>query len=117
MQNIKGKQLENLYKTSAYTIIGCGGSLDEWVNGYNEMLAEQKIGTPEEGYTYTGKDVNAQYGLQGSNRFSDDLVFLSFKLNGLDLGKLAMFRLRMGDKWFDDLIDNSRPQDEDDYEE
>ena len=67
MQNIKGKQLENLYKTSAYTIIGCGGSLDEWVNGYNEML--------------------------------------------------AMFRLRMGDKWFDDLIDNSKPQGEDDYEE
>ena len=27
-------------------------------------------------------------------------------LDGLDVGKLAIFKLQMGDRWFDDVVDN-----------
>ena len=38
--------------------------------------------------------------------FPADLTVLTFPLEGLHLGKLALFRLRMEDRWFDDIIDN-----------
>ena len=45
--------------------------------------------------------------LSNDNRYPDDITFLAFPLDGLDIGKLAMFKLKMGDRWFDDIIDNN----------
>ena len=28
-------KFEKMYKGSYYTIVGCGGDLEEWKNGYN----------------------------------------------------------------------------------
>ena len=102
---------------SWYTILGAGGDLSEWVNGYQEMLTEQGIGTPKAWYTSTGKDVN-DYLAPEDNRdcFQDDLVILMFPLDGLNVGKLAMFKLQMEDKWFDDIAGNIRRPDEDEEE-
>ena len=82
-------------------------NLQEWVDGYENMLAEKEIGKPVEWFTCKGKDVNAEFELQGNERFKNDLTFLFFPLDGLHIGKLAMFKLGMGDRWFDDVIDNS----------
>lgn len=38
--------------------------------------------------------------------FRDDLTVLTFPLDGLHVGKLAMFKLTMEDRWFDDVTDN-----------
>lgn len=95
------------YRGSYYTITGAGGELQEWVDGYNNMLAEQGIGTPVDWFTCTGKDMNEEYELTGSNRYKDDLHFLLFPLDGLNVGKLAMFKLAMRDRWFDDIVDNN----------
>ena len=102
------KELDDAYNGSYYTIVGAGGDLNEWVEGYEEMLNEQGIGTPEFWITFNGRDVNNKYDLSGDNRFNNSLTFLAFPLDGLNVGKLAMFKLRMGDRWFDDIIDNSR---------
>lgn len=99
---------ERAYNGSYYTIIGCGGDLNDWKNGYNKMLNEQGIGTPTEWIEFTGKDMNEVYGLVGDNAYQDDLHFLSFPLDGLNIGKLAMFRMITGDMWFDDVVDNNR---------
>lgn len=96
----------NAYEGSYYTIIGCGGDLNDWKVGYEELLAKEGVGKPKEWHSFTGADMNDEYSLTGENRYPDDLTFLCFPLDGLDIGKLAMFKLRMGDRWFDDIVNN-----------
>ena len=103
---VDNKGLSKLYRKSAYTIVGCGGNLEEWTEGYNKMLEEKGIGTVKHFYRFTGRQVNNYFNLKGENRFDDKLTFLAFYNDGLNIGKLAMFKLAMGDRWFDDLIDN-----------
>lgn len=99
--------LQKAYNGSYYTILGAGGDLQEWVDGYNEMLAEEGIGKPTDWFYAKGAQVNKEFGLTGSEAFKARLTILFFPLDGLDIGKLAIFKLRRGDRWFDDIIDNS----------
>ena len=101
------EMFEKAYNGSYYTITGCGGSLDEWKNGYTEMLNRYEIGTPTEWIDFTGKDMNEVYELVGDNAYQDDLHFLAFPLDGLNIGKLAMFKIMAHDRWFDDIVDNN----------
>ena len=105
-------KFEKMYKGSYYTIIGCGGDLEEWKDGYNKMLNGRRIGTPTEWIHFTGKEMNKEYNLKGDNAYPDDLNFLAFSLEGLDIGKLAIFKLRAGDRWFDDIADNNKSRQE-----
>lgn len=109
---MKNELLQEAYDGSYYTIIGCGGDLQEWKNGYQDMLNKEEIGTITKWIEFTGKDMNEELDLKGNDRYSDDLHFLAFNLDGLDVGKLAMFKLRMGDRWFDDIVNNLRPSEE-----
>ena len=45
--NIAKANLQEAYNGSYYTILGAGGDLQEWVDGYNQMLAEEGIGKPK----------------------------------------------------------------------
>lgn len=111
MSGIARANLEQAYVGSFYTIAGAGGDLNEWVEGYEKLLEEHEIGKPREWFISTGLDVNAFAGLDlvaDRDQFQDDLTFLLFPLDGLDVGKLAMFKLMMRDRWFDDVIDNMR---------
>lgn len=56
--------------------------------------------------------MNTHYGLSGKNAYQEDLTCLMFPLDGLDCGRLAMFRLRAQDKWFDDIVDNNQRREE-----
>ncbi len=100
------------YKGSYYTITGCGGELSDWKNGYEDLMAQKGIGKPASWHSFSGKDMNETYGLTGSNRYPDELTFLCFPLDGLHIGKLAMFKIEMGDRWFDDIVDNNRRREE-----
>ena len=100
------------YEGSFYTITGCGGNLQDWKDGYEQLLAEKKIGKPLAWYYFTGADMNAEYGLTGNNAYPDDLRFLCFPLDGLDIGRLAFFKLIAADRWFDDIVDNNRRREE-----
>lgn len=95
------------YEGSYYTIIGCGGSLDEWKEGLGNLFEKEGIGRPREFYDFTGKDMNEEYNLTGNNRYADDLVFICFPHDGLNVQKLAIFRLLARDHWFDDIVDNN----------
>lgn len=103
---IKNTLFNEAYKGSYYTIIGCGGDLNDWKEGYERMMEEAGIGKPRCWYHFTGKDYNDEFQTTGNNRYPDQLNFLCFPLDGLDVGKLAMFKLRMEDRWFDDIVDN-----------
>jgi hypothetical protein len=100
---------------SYYTIAGCGGDLAEWVAGYEEWLAAAEIGKPTAWYRVNGAQVNEFAGtVKPDDRFQPDVTMLLFPLDGLDVGKLAVFKLAHADRWFDDVIANMRPDVEDD---
>lgn len=105
---MKNELLKMAYEGSYYTIIGCGGDLQEWKDGYQKLLDEQNIGTITKWIEFTGKDMNEELELTGHDKYSNDLQFLAFSLDGLNIGKLAIFKLQMGDRWFDDIVDNMR---------
>lgn len=98
---------DKLENGSWYTITGAGGDEAEWKAGYQDMLAKDGIGTIREWVAFTGDDMNRQYGLTGNNAYPADLHFLAFPLDGLDVGKLAMFKMIMHDRWFDDIVANN----------
>lgn len=105
---MKNKILEEAYNGSYYTIIGCGGDLEEWKNGYQDLLNKENIGEITKWVEFTGKDMNDELELDGDNRYPDDLHFLAFSLDNLLIPRLAMFKIKMGDRWFDDIVDNLR---------
>ena len=105
---MKNEILNEAYNGSYYTIIGAGGDIQEWKDGYQKMLNEQGIGTITKWVEFTGKDINEELELEGVNKYPNDLHFLAFNLDGLNIGKLAMFKMQMGDRWFDDIVENLR---------
>lgn len=52
--------------------------------------------------------MNEVYMLTGNNAYTNRFTFLMFPLDGLDISKLAIFRLQARDKWFDDIVDNNQ---------
>ena len=109
---IRNDILRAAYEGSYYTIEGAGGDPQEWKDGIGSALREQGIGEVTKWISFTGKDMNDEFNLTGSNRYPDSLHFLAFPLDGLDISKLAMFKLMMGDRWFDDIVDNNARREE-----
>lgn len=105
-------ELLSLTDNSAFTIEGAGGDLNEWCVGLNEMFAKENIGQVKTFYTFTGKLMNDTYNLTGSNSYPSDLTFLCFMLDGLDIGKLAIFKLNFGARWLDDIVDNNNAREQ-----
>lgn len=98
---------DKMYAGSWYTIIGVGGNEAEWKDGYQDMLTQNGIGTIREWVAFTGDEMNRHYGLTDENAYKNDLHFLAFPLDGLDTTKLAMFKIAMRDRWFDDVVANN----------
>lgn len=79
---------------------GCGGDLNEWINGFTDMLKEQGIVSK----TFSFDEV---YSFEVNN-----LTNMAFALNSKDISmeKLALFRLMIrndfGAMWLSDYIDN-----------
>lgn len=107
IESKKMDKLDRAYEGSWYTITGCGGSLDDWKNGYADIMQKNGIGTPKEWIHFTGAEMNDKYNLMGDCKYPDDLNFLAFSNDGLNIGKLAMFKMAMQDRWFDDIVDNN----------
>lgn len=107
MTNDVREILDKAYNGSYYTILGCGGDLNEWKQGYQDMLNAEGIGTIKEWVEFSGQDIN-EYCEITDDLFPNDLHCLAFCLDGLHITKLAKFKLRMGDRWFDDIVDNNR---------
>lgn len=113
--NIKNEKIKKAYEGSYYTIEGAGGKIEDWINGYNKLFAESNIGEISDYVIIKGKEMNDEFDLEGRDIYKNNLTILAFPLDGLDVGKLAMFKLRMQDRWFDDIVDNLVPDEEYDF--
>ena len=115
MKTLTARDLAVADDGSYYTILGCGEPLEEWVKGYEKILETEEIGKPTEWFQTTGASVNlyatTKFGVLPAARdlFKDDLTLLMFPLIGLHVGRLAMTKLFMSDRWFDDIVENMRP--------
>lgn len=102
MKNISCSELLELRNNDyEYLVLqGCGGDLNEWVDGMTKLLKENNI-VPK---SFKFKEVY----LFENNELSN----MAFPLNSedIDIGKLAMFRLKIreafGAMWLSDYIDN-----------
>jgi len=114
MRTLYSDDLQEAYGGSYYAIVGTGDPLDEWVTNYEELLEKKGIGKPEEWVMTTGESVNAFAGatlkgeIHARDKVKSDLTILLFPLAGLEVGRLAIFKAMMQDRWFDDIIDNMR---------
>lgn len=105
IKNVSLHELRKMNGSEGLILQGCGGDLQEWVDGINEMLTENGI-------------------LQNESRFekaytfnNENLTCLLFPFDGvhldgvhLDVGKLAVWRLEtretFGSTWLSDYVDN-----------
>ena len=101
---------KDAYLGSYYTVLGCGGDINDWKNGYKKLLAEDEIMDLDIDsiIVFSAGELNKEFNLTGTNAYPNDLTCMMFPLNNVQsIGKLAMFRLRMDDKWFDDIVANN----------
>ena len=100
MQTITTEQLRAMEDCEGLVFQGCGGSLQEWINGVNELLREQGILTGE-------KPLDKVYAFE-----HDGLTNLLFAFGDqkLDMGKLAVWRIQtheqFGGTWLSDYVEN-----------
>lgn len=103
INEIKFSDLEK-QNIEGIVLLGCGGNLDEWVNGVTEVLCEEGISTSKK-----PSDVWNQVFLLTTTNGRRDLVLSG--LQNVDIGKLAIWRIGFGDcSWVSDYLVNYRNQ-------
>ena len=100
MKKISLEELKQLRGSEGLVLQGCGGDLQEWVDGIHEMLAK-------EGIFKNGGMFHEVYSFE-----NEGLTCLLFDIEDvdLDIGKLAAWRLstreNFGSMWLSDYLDN-----------
>lgn len=85
-------------------LLGCGGSLEEWSNGVLDLL--KQAGIAKDSFAFAD---NLHVTTTGGR---DDLLLIFPEDGiGIDIGKLAIWRLTFGDcSWLSDYVVNYRNQ-------
>ncbi|MCM1236504.1 MAG: hypothetical protein NC489_41020 [Ruminococcus flavefaciens] len=98
--SINTEQLRRMDGSEGPVIQGCGGDLQEWLDGINDMLAES-------GILQNGKRFETAYTFKNKG-----LTCLLFPFDDVqpDVGKLAVWRLEtretFGSTWLTDYVEN-----------
>ena len=102
ISQITTDDLRRMESQEGLILQGCGGDLQEWVDGINELLTE--AGILRNGNTFQAENVSVFE--------HDGLTNLLFPFKGveLEMGKLAMWRLgthsQFGGTWLSDYVPN-----------
>ena len=84
-------------------LLGCGGALTEWTNGVTKTLKEEGIAASAD----PEQEFGDCYELTTSGGRTDLLLLFKEEGSTLNMGKMAMWRLRFGDaSWWSDYIVN-----------
>lgn len=100
IKKIETEELRKMNDSEGLILQGCGGSLEEWVNGINQMLTEEEI-------LLEGSIFDNCMSFE-----NEEVTCLLFPFEGvrLNVGKLAMWRLTthetFGGTWLSDYVPN-----------
>ena len=84
-------------------VTGAGGKLTDWAKGLSENLVESRVSETDQVFSEYGHITGNNQGDRGRT----DAYFFFNKDNELNVGKLSMWRLRIGDiSWIDDFCVN-----------
>lgn len=101
IKTIQAEELRTMGDKEALILQGCGGSLDEWVDGINDMLTQE--GILKEGSHFTDCTTFEHDGVTC-------LLFPMTEDVKLDVGRLAAWRLStygsFGGTWLSDYVPN-----------
>lgn len=103
VKKIRAEELRRMNGQEGLILKGCGGELQDWVDGINDMLIKSDI-------LFDGTKFKAENCLAFENEGLTNLMFPFSEDVKLDMGKLAMWRLQthsnFGGKWLSDYVDN-----------
>ena len=99
--------VDALYNDSALTFEGLTRDsipdVIQWVKRYSQFKTPE-----EEVFVVSGETMNREYGLTGINQYVTHLNIVCVKLSDLaNPMRLAVPRLRVNGRWFDDVVDNN----------
>lgn len=102
--------LDEFYEDNSLTFEGASASKENLDFLYNWLKDLGAIGDSTLPiYTYKGNMMNEKYGLTGYNAYSDDLTFLTVRLDDMqDVSAVIIPRFQIGGRWFNDIVDNNR---------
>lgn len=88
--------------------LGTGGELKEWINGINDLLNQEGVGQGT-----TQDKFQGVYSTKTSGGRIDLILIFKSKSTAVNIGKMAMWRLRFGDtSWLSDYVVNYKNQHE-----
>ena len=100
IKNITTDDLRRMKNSDGLILQGCGGNLQEWVDGINEMLTQECI--LRNGSVFKACSTFEHDGLT--------CMLFPFKEVDADLGRLAIWRLKthdaFGGTWLSDYVSN-----------
>ncbi len=100
MKKISLEELKQMKNRGGLVLQGCGGDLQEWVDGIHKILSD-------EGILQAGNAFHEVYMFE-----NEGLTCLLFDMQGvnLDMGRLAIWRIAahetFGGMWLEDYLDN-----------
>ena len=101
IKHINCYELKNMHDKEGLILQGCGGDLNEWVDGINDMLTSAQILLDGTRFTEV---------CEFQNEGLTCLIFPFDESVKLDVGKLAMWRLQtheqFGGTWLSDYVPN-----------
>lgn len=97
------EEFKTISETDEYLVfLGCGGDLMEWVNGVSQVLQDENI-------ALSGFDITEALKVTTTGGRAD--LLMKFDFNKVDIGKLAIWRIRFGDcSWLSDYVVNYADQ-------
>lgn len=103
VKKIRAEELRRMNGQEGLILQGCGGELQDWVDGINDMLIKSDI-------LFDGTKFKAENCLAFENEGLTNLLFPFSEDVKLNMGKLAIWRLQthsnFGGKWLSDYVDN-----------
>ena len=101
IKRITAEDLRRMNDSDGLVLQGCGGDLQEWLDGINSLFTEEKL-------LLNGTKFENMYAFE-----NEGLTNLLFPFNDsatLDMGRLAIWRLRsheqFGGTWLSDYVPN-----------
>ncbi len=100
VKNITTEDLRKMKDKEGLILQGCGGDVQEWIDGINDMLTEENI-------LKNGSKFNKVYTFKNGNLTN---ILYPFEDVDLNMGKLAMWRIathpQFNGTWLSDYVPN-----------